>query len=193
MIAPVSGEGAQQPDVVYGPQDWRPLNEAPMPDVPTRSIRCAGVKEMGEPCNALAVGGTIFCRVHGGTTVSVQAQARARLDQVRSVLFDTLVDAAKDAVEVYTEVMRHGKRDADRLRAADSVLKLLGFDESVSQVPGGDAPVITSLDQELTDLFRRAAVDRLSRVIDVASAEHEEVSEPEPSTDRESASPPLIG
>ena len=157
------------PDRVYGPKDWRELNAVPVPSLPGGSVLCAAIKDNGEVCGNRAVGGTPLCQYHGGTTMSVQAQARRRIDMVRSELFELLTGATKEAAETYIMIMRTGKRDADRLRAADRVLELVGFRDTVANVPG--AGPVSDIDQQLAGLLKTATEERLKRAIEVTSSE----------------------
>jgi len=177
-----------EPDTprVYGPKDWRELNGAPLPALPGGSVMCAAIKEDGETCGNKAVGGTPLCRVHGGTTVSVQEQARRRIDAVRGELFEHLVTSAKQAVEVYTTIMLTGKKDADRLKAADRVLELLGFRDQITNLPG-DGPQESDIDKQLKVLLVQVADDRLQRAIIETTAVEGGVSERPDAPDADAA------
>jgi hypothetical protein len=122
-------------------------------------------------CGNRAVGGTPLCRAHGGTTLSVQEQTRRRIDAVRSELFEHLCASAKEAVETYTVIMRTGKRDADRLRAADRILELLGFRDEMTHLPGM-ATQESEIDKQLKVLLINVTQEKLSHAIEVTA--HEE-------------------
>jgi len=162
-------QGSDAPRV-YGPKDWRELTGAPLPSLPGGSVPCAGIKEDGTQCGNLAVSGTPLCRVHGGTTVSVQEQARRRIDAVRSELFEHLVSSAREAVEVYTTVMRTGMKDADRLRAADRVLELLGFNDHVANLPDHGKQE-SDIDKQLKVLLVQVSQDKLQQAIEATVIE----------------------
>lgn len=151
---------------VYGPKDWRELTGAPLPSVPGGSVPCAAIKEDGNTCGNLAVAGTPLCRVHGGTTISVQEQARRRIDAVRSELFGMLCDAAREAADTYVTIMRTGKKDADRIKAADRVLELLGFRDDVANVPGASDHEESDIDKQLKSLLVSATEARLAQAIE---------------------------
>jgi hypothetical protein len=159
--------------VVYGPEDWRELTGAPLPDFPLNgtSIQCAAIKDNGEQCRARALLGTPFCRAHGGSTITVQEQTRRRLDMVRSALFDTLVEAAGEAVDTYVEIMRNGRRDTDRLAAADRVLRMMGFHDTIVVKHENERDQPSDIDTQLVELFATATRERLARVIDVPAIE----------------------
>lgn len=154
--------------VVYGPEDWRELTGAPLPEFPLdgTSIQCAAIKDNGEQCKARAMLGTPFCQFHGGTTITVREQTRRRLDMVRSALFNSLLNAAGEAVDTYIHVMRHGKRDCDRLAAADRVLRLMGCHDTVV-IKHEESQPQSDIDMQLIELFAAATRERLARVIDV--------------------------
>lgn len=156
---------------VYGPADWRELTGAPLPALPGGSVPCAAIKDDGSTCGNLAVAGTPLCRVHGGTTISVQEQARRRIDAVRSELFEHLCSAAREAAETYTTIMRHGKKDADRLKAADRVLELLGFRDSVANLPGAEEHHESDIDKQLKVLLVNVTTERLTQVIEATVSE----------------------
>lgn len=156
---------------VYGPKDWRELTGAPLPALPGGSVPCAAIKDDGSTCGNLAVAGTPLCRVHGGTTISVQEQARRRIDAVRSELFEHLCDAAKEAAETYITIMRTGKKDADRLKAADRVLELLGFRDDLANVPGANDGQESDIDKQLKVLLVSVTNERLSQVIEATVSE----------------------
>lgn len=159
----------EQPNRVYSPDDWRILNDAPLPAIPgVTSTICAAIKDNGNPCGNLAIHGVPFCRAHGGTTLTVQEQARRRIDMVRSQLFTKLCAAAEKATDTYISIMENGKKDSDRIAAADRVLKLLGFDDSVSQVPGlEDEGEASDIDKQLAELLQAVAAEKLAGIIDV--------------------------
>ena len=154
---------------VYGPSDWRELTGAPIPRLPGGSISCAAIKDDGQVCGNRAVAGTPLCRSHGGTTVSVQEQARRRIDMVRSELFEMLCGAAKEAAETYVTVMRTGKQDRDRLRAADRVLELLGFNDDVANV-SHDGPE-NEIDKQLKVLLINVTQEKLAQAIEATGEE----------------------
>ena len=161
---------------VYGPSDWRELTGAPLPSLPGKSIPCAAVKSDGRVCGNFAVAGTPLCRAHGGTTLSVQEQARRRIDAVRSQLFQELCSAAKDAVQVYVTIMNTGKRDADRLRAADRVLEMLGMRDDIAHDPRQDGE--SEIDKQLKALLSSVTDERLSRAIDTTVTEGNDKHDP---------------
>jgi hypothetical protein len=158
-------------DMVYGPSDWRELTYAPAPVMPVKVPRCAAIKNNGEDCKLDAIAGAMFCRFHGGTTHAVQEQTRRRLDAVRSEMFEQLVAAAGEAVSTYIEIMRNGKKESDRLRAADRVLELIGVRDQVVEVHVKTSTEPTDIERELLTLLTEVAGDRLNEVIDVVSSE----------------------
>lgn len=162
-------EDVTQPRVVYAPEDWRAIAQAPLPVIPgAESVQCAAIKDNGDPCKNKAMYGTMFCNFHGGSTISTQEQAKRRIDMVRSQLFSKLVAAAEEAADTYVNIMKNGKRDVDKLAAADRIFRLLGFDESVSQVPGAkeDDGELADIDSQLVGLLTSTEVQgRLASAI----------------------------
>ena len=162
---------------VHGPKDWRPLTHAPVPvimqDMPTE--QCAAIKDNGDQCLNRSVHGQIFCASHGGNTLQVQDQTRRRLDTVRSTMFDKLVDAANEAVDTYITIMRHGKKDSDRLKAADRVLEMLGVRDQVIEVKHTHSIEPTDLEAELLGLLKNTTKEKIAGIIDIE--EHPEAQE----------------
>jgi hypothetical protein len=65
--------------------------------------------------------------------------------------------AAVEAVDTYIEVMRNGKRDSDRIAAADRIVKLSGISEVQKTTQGHERSeeVRQGLTKEAADLIRR--------------------------------------
>lgn len=130
--------------------------------------QCARLKANGERCRNRALPGSDICAPHGGNTELALGAARRRIEMVRSQLFETLIEAAEDATQTYVNIMRYGKKDADKIKAADRVLTLLGFQPN--------APVIRveatkdehdDIDDRLRALLAEAASkDRVGDIID---------------------------
>lgn len=164
-------------DPVYGPEEWRELNSAPLPNLPGASYQCAALKaDDGEQCRNQAIYGTPFCKYHGGTTVSVQEQARRRIEAVKATLFDKLIKAADLAINTYIEVAKAGEKDADRLKAADRILELLGMRDDVVtvQVAGTTNLELTDTDARLIAALRAASNEKLQQAIPAASRDTEQ-------------------
>jgi len=88
---------------------------------------------------------------------------------VRSELFEMLCGAAKEAAETYVTVMRTGKQDRDRLRAADRVLELLGFNDDVANV-SHDGPE-NEIDKQLKVLLINVTQEKLAQAIEATGEE----------------------
>lgn len=156
-----------------GPDEWRELNRAPLPETAAK-YPCAALKsETGDPCKNDAIAGTPFCRFHGGTTVAVQDQARRRIEAVKATLFDKLLRAANTAVDTYIEVCKSGEKDSDRLRAADRILELVGVREDIISVhvSGTTEHQVTDLDAALVTALRTVGEERFSRAIDTTAVD----------------------
>lgn len=192
----------QEPKRVYSQKDWRELTGQPLPNLPATAVMCAAIKDSGDPCGNKAMHGLEFCRHHGGNTLAVQDMARRRIEAVRSELFEHLVMSARDAVETYTTIMKTGKRDADRLKAADRVLELLGMGDDVAQLPHQQKEE-SEIDKQLAVLLVHVTNEKLQRamettVIDAEVIEDEHdtgaVAEPEPGREDEAeVDPPSEG
>lgn len=84
-------------------------------------VRCHAHKTNGEPCPQWAMRGQKVCRTHGGA--SPQAQRRARM---------RVIELLEPAVAVTARIMAdNNAKDADRLRAAESILDRGGMPRGV--------------------------------------------------------------
>lgn len=159
---------------VVNPEEWRAVSNsaAGVPPELTRN-QCRALKPDGNQCKLreMTTGGGL-CRWHGGGVVIAREQAQRRLEMVRSAMFDELHEAALEAVETYIHIMKHGEKDADRLRAADRVLTLVGLDDRLVEPPK-EATDEDDIDTQLRALLRTAAPERLQRAIEVTSREEE--------------------
>ena len=162
---------------VFGPNDWRPLTHASVPAIASSipTVQCSAIKDNGDQCLNRAMHGQLFCSSHGGTVLQVQEQTRRRLDTVRSAMFDTLVNAAEEAVDTYIEIMRNGKRDADKLKAADRVLEMLGVRDQVIEVKHTHSLEPTDIEREILGLLKNTTKEKLDDIIDIE--EHPEATE----------------
>jgi hypothetical protein len=68
-------------------------------------------------------------------------------------------------------IMRTGKKDADRLKAADRVLELLGFRDDLENVPGANDGQESDIDKQLKVLLVSVTNERLSQVIEATVSE----------------------
>ena len=158
-------------DEVYGPDDWRQLTQAASPVVPgLMRTMCSAVKDDGEDCKMKALPGGVLCAYHGGNTVIAMDQNRRRLDMVRAQLFDTLVDAGSEAIDTYVAIMRDGKKDSDRLRAADRILELMGIRDQVVQVKVTQQAEATDLEDEIFKLLAHVTQERMGEIIETTEA-----------------------
>lgn len=165
--------------MVYSADDWKlPAPLAAQPGV--RAICAAVVK--GTHCGDPVVPNTPLCERHGGKYLLGRTSALLRREAMRMQLLDDLIDGAKTAVRTYMEVMETGEKDADRIRAADRVLELLGFrgesqasplpqvDETI--LPGGQATEKKDdfIDAHLTELLQQVSIERVTEIIRVTTA-----------------------
>lgn len=156
---------------VVGPDEWRDLANGAT-GVMDGIIRqqCRAIKRDGERCSLSEMStGVGLCRHHGGGLLITQDQARRRIEMVRSAMFDELCEASLEAVETYLHIMKHGEKDADRLRAADRVLALAGLEDRLITVPGAGEE--DDIDSQLRGLLAQVPPERLARAIEATSRE----------------------
>jgi hypothetical protein len=132
--------------------------------------QCSRLKANGDRCRNRALAGSDICAPHGGNTELALGAARRRIEMVRSQLFETLIDAAEQATETYVNIMRYGKKDADKIKAADRILTLLGFQPNapVIHVENKEAEH-DDIDDRLRTLLAEA--ESKGRVGDIIDAE----------------------
>ena len=79
--------------------------------------KCRATNRRGEPCGRYAIVGGMVCTTHGGRAPQVRDKARLRL-----------ISMIDPALNVLADVMANPKAaDADKLRAANSVLDRAGY------------------------------------------------------------------
>jgi hypothetical protein len=79
--------------------------------------KCRATNRQGKPCGHYAIPGGMVCGTHGGKAPQVRDKARLRL-----------ISMIDPALQVLSDVMSSEKAaDADKLRAANSVLDRAGY------------------------------------------------------------------
>jgi hypothetical protein len=79
--------------------------------------KCRATNRAGNPCGRYAIPGGMVCSTHGGKAPQVRDKARMRL-----------ISMIEPALNVLSDVMASEKAaDADKLRAANSVLDRAGY------------------------------------------------------------------
>lgn len=97
------------------PDQWEDLTD--WDDyLPNGARRCHAHAKSGDRCKRPALKGARVCTSHGAGAPQVKASARRRMLE--------LLDPAINELE---RVMRHGEKDADRLRAVENILDRAGM------------------------------------------------------------------
>jgi hypothetical protein len=142
-------------------------------------MRCISRSSDGnEQCSEDAEPASIVCRFHGARMPDERRAAAERVELAKLTVLNTLVQTVEEAAATYLHVMRHGEKDADRLKAADRVLEMTGIKtgQPLVQVqintglrPQEDARdarllgIVQKLNAERAELLRTKAIEAVAR------------------------------
>lgn len=136
------------------------------------------MRDGDEQCKDQAKVGSVLCGRHGANLPELRREAAERIALARLTSFNTVALGVEEAVGTYLEIMRHGDKDATRLRAADRIMELAGvplgkpvFEVKVDQHglrPQEDPrdarllSIIERLDTERAALLRARAIEAVA-------------------------------
>lgn len=128
-------------------------------------MRCVSRSADGNgQCSVEAEPASLLCRQHGATLPDERRAAAERMALAKLTVFNTLVAVVEEACTTYMQVMRHGEKDSDRLKAADRVLELAGIKTGQPlvqvQVNTGLRPQEDSRDARLLGIIRKIDTER---------------------------------
>lgn len=118
---------------------WTPTTPRPLRVSPHGWTLCTAHRSNGELCNAPSMAGQRVCQAHGGASPQARRVANLRLLE--------LVDPA---IVTLAQIMMTGKLDADRVRAANSILDRAGYTRAAAGPDAGDANAL--LMKRITEL-----------------------------------------
>ena len=115
-----------------------------------------GSNWMKNPLVQMALADAKLGQQKARVTASMEFQTE-RLRCTIPKISEQLDQAASEAVDTYIEVMRNAKKDADRIAAADRIIKLSGVAETqrMTQGEARTEDIRQGLTKEAADLIRR--------------------------------------